>query len=105
MKYLIALVIPVTVSATDMTTQVEVYQSTHGSWSFVNTTDKTLRCNLGLTEYQRWSTSAIPKSPPLDKPFKVPGTIGNRNFDLEPYDTFVYSRKNVGTIYCETNHK
>ena len=102
MKYLIALVIPVTVSATDMTTQVEVYQSTHGSWSFVNTTDKTLRCNIGLTEYPRWSTSVMPKSPSFEKPIKVPGTIGNRNFDLKPYGNYSYSRKDVGTVYCET---
>ena len=102
MKYLIALVIPVTVSATDMTTQVEVYQSTHGSWSFVNTTDKTLRCNIGLTEYPRWSTSVMPKSPSFEKPIKVPGTIGNRNFDLKPSGNYSYSRKDVGTVYCET---
>ena len=102
MKYLIALVIPVTVSATDMTTQVEVYQSTHGSWSFVNTTDKTLRCNIGLTEYPRWSTRVMPKSPSFEKPIKVPGTIGNRNFDLKPYGNYSYSRKDVGTVYCET---
>jgi hypothetical protein len=99
-KYLVSLVIPITVSATDMTTRVEVFQYEHGAWRFTNTTDKHLRCNIGLTEYSRLSTSVMPKSPTLDKPFKVPGTIGNRNFSLEPYDTFVYSRKNVGTVHC-----
>ena len=86
-----------------MTTRVEVFQYEHGAWRFTNTTDKHLRCNIGLTEYPRWSTSVMSKSPTLNKPFKVPGTIGNRNFDLKPHDAFVYSRKNVGTIYCETN--
>lgn len=103
MKYLIALAIPVTVFATDMSTQVEVFQYDHGAWRFTNTTDKPLRCNIGLTEYPRWSTSVMPKSPTFDKPFKVPGTTGNRNFDLEPHDTFVYSRKNVGTVHCRLN--
>ena len=106
MKYLIALVIPITVNATDMSTQVEVFQYEHGAWSFTNTTDKHLRCNMGLTEYPRWSTSLPPKSPPFDKePITVPGTKGNRNFDLEPNDTFVYARPNVGTIYCELDHE
>jgi hypothetical protein len=100
-KYLVALLIPAVVSATDMTTQVEVSQYKHGAWRFTNTTNKHLRCNMGLTEYPRWSTSIMPKSPSLEEPFKVPGTTGNRNFDLEPYDTYVYNRKNVGTIYCE----
>ena len=105
MKYLIALLIPVVVSATDMTTQVDVFQYDHGTWRFTNTTDKHLRCNMGLTEYPRWSTSLPPKSPSLEKPFQVPATIGNRNFDLEPYDSYVYARENVGTIYCELDHE
>ena len=106
MKYLIALLIPVVVSATDMTTQVEVFQYDHGTWRFTNTTDKHLRCNMGLTEYPRWSTSVMPKSPSFEEaPITVPGTTGNRNFDLEPYDTYVYARKNVGTVYCELDHE
>ena len=106
MKYLVALLIPVTVSATDMTTEVDVYQYRHGGWSFVNTTDKHLRCNIGLKEYPRWSTSVMPKSPPFDEaPIRVPGTIGNRNFSLEPYDSYSYSRKDVGTIYCEIDRE
>ncbi len=93
------------VSATDMTTKVEVFQYDHGTWRFTNTTDKHLRCNMGLTEYPRWSTSLPPKSPSLEEPLKVPGTIGNRNFDLEPYDSYVYARPNVGTVYCELNNQ
>ena len=107
MKYLLALLIPATVSATDMTTQVDVYQYRHGGWSFVNTTDKHLRCNIGLTEYPRWSTSVMPKSPSFkESPFKWPGgTISNRNFSLEPFDSYSYSRKDVGTIYCELDRE
>lgn len=101
MRYLLALVIPVTVSATDMTAHVEVYQYDHGAWRYTNTSDKHLRCNMGLTEYPRWSTSVIPKSPSLDEPIKVLSTIGNRNFDLEPHSSFLFNRQNVGTIYCE----
>ena len=100
MKYLVSLVIPITVSATDMTTRVEVFQYEHGAWRFTNTTDKHLRCNIGLTEYSRLSTSVMPKSPPFKEPVKLPSTMGNRNFSLGPYDTFVYSRKNVGTVHC-----
>lgn len=88
----------------DMTTWVTVTQSSWGSWIFTNTSDKNLRCNLGLTEYPRWSTSVEPKSPSLsvkDSTVRIAGTNGNRNFDLEPYDSFVYDRPNVGTIYCE----
>lgn len=110
MKYLLALLIPVTVSATDMTTEVDVYQYQHGGWSFVNTSDKHLRCNIGLTEYPRWSTSVMPKSPSFndlkESIIKWPGgTISNRNFDLEPYGNYSYSRKDVGTVYCELNNE
>ena len=102
MKYLIALVIPVAVSATDMTTSVKVTQYNHGAWKFTNTTDQHLVCNMGLTEYPRWKDRPPSKSPPLSEGrIKVYGTTGNRNFDLEPNDTFVYARPNVGTIYCE----
>ena len=106
MKYLLALVIPVTVSATDMTTEVDVYQYRHGGWTFYNTTGEHIRCNIGLTEYPRWSTSIMPKSPSFDEsPFRLPGgTIGNRNFDLEPYGNYSYSRKDVGTLYCEISN-
>ena len=105
MKCLIALVIPIVVSATDMTTRVEVYQYDHGAWSFTNTSNKHLRCNMGLTEYPRWRASVMSKSPSLKEPFEVTGTIGNRNFNLEPYDRYVYSRPNVGTVYCVLNNQ
>ena len=104
MKYLIALVIPVTVFATDMTTRVDVYQYYHGGWSFYNTTDKHLRCNIGLKEYPRRSTITKTKSPSLsDDPIRMYGTTGNRNFDLDPRGIFTYDRPNVGTVYCELN--
>lgn len=106
MRYLLALMIPVTVSATDMSAHVEVYQYDHGAWRFTNTTNKHLRCNMGLTEYPRWSTSVMPKSPSFEEaPIAVPGTTGNRNFDLEPYDSYSYARPNVGTIYCELDRE
>lgn len=104
MRYLIALVIPVVVSATDMTTSVKVTQYEHGAWKFTNTSDQHLRCNIGLTNYPRWSTRAKPKSPSLsDDPVQIYGTTGNRNFDLDPHDIFIYDRPNVGTVYCELN--
>ena len=60
-----------------------------------------------LTEYPRWSTSVMPKSPSFkESPFKWPGgTISNRNFSLEPFDSYSYSRKDVGTIYCELDRE
>lgn len=104
MKYLIALIIPITVSATDMTTSVLVSQTDYGAWRFTNTSDQHLRCNMGLTTYPRRSTITKPKSPSLsDEPIRIYGTTGNRNFDLDPHGIFTYDRPNVGTVYCELN--
>lgn len=86
----------------DMTTWVEMEKSQYGNWYFTNTSDKLLVCQIGLTAPPRWSTSLPPMSPALTKKDSlVKSTIGSRNFDLEPGQTYVYSRNEVGTLYCE----
>lgn len=86
----------------DMTTWVEVKKSDYGNWFFTNTSDKLLVCQIGLQSPPRWSTSLPPKSPSLLKEdVLVESTIGSRNFDLEPNQTFTYARNDVGTLYCE----
>ena len=86
----------------DMTTWVEMEKSQYGNWYFRNTSDKLLVCQIGLTAPPRWSTSLPPMSPPVTKKDSlIESTIGSRNFDLEPGQTYVYSRNEVGTLYCE----
>ena len=86
----------------DMTTWVEMEKTKYNNWQFTNTSDKLLVCQMGLTAPPRWSTSLPPMSPPVTKEDSlVKSTIGSRNFDLEPGQTYVYSRNEVGTLYCE----
>lgn len=86
----------------DMTTWVEMEKTKYNNWHFTNTSDKLLVCQMGLTAPPRWSTSLPPMSPPVTKEDSlVKSTIGSRNFDLEPGQTYVYSRNEVGTLYCE----
>ena len=86
----------------DMTTWVEMEKTKYNNWHFTNTSDKLLVCQMGLTALPRWSTSLPPMSPPVTKKSSlVESTIGSRNFDLEPGQTYVYSRNEVGTLYCE----
>ena len=86
----------------DMSTWVEMERSQYGNWYFKNTSDKLLVCQIGLTAPPRWSTSLPPMSPALSKEHAlVKSTIGSRNFDLDPNETHVYSRNDVGTLYCE----
>lgn len=86
----------------DMTTWVKMEKTKYNNWHFTNTSDKLLVCQMGLTAPPRWSTSLPPMSPPVTKEDSlVKSTIGSRNFDLEPGQTYVYSRNEVGTLYCE----
>jgi hypothetical protein len=86
----------------DMTTWVTSVQYPHGSWRFTNNSDQHLMCQLGLTDPPRWSTSLPPISPKPDKPpVSIRSTVGQRNFELEPNDSFSYARNDVGTLYCE----
>jgi len=86
----------------DMTTWVEMKKSQYGNWYFTNTSDKFIVCQIGLQSLPRWSTSRPPMSPALTKKDSlIKSTIGSRNFDLEPGQTYVYSRNDVGTLYCE----
>ena len=90
----------------DMTTWVEIEKSQYGNWYFTNTSHKLLLCQIGLQSPPRWSTSLAPMSPSLTKKDSlVKSTIGSRNFDLEPGQTYVYARNDVGTLYCEEKRK
>lgn len=87
---------------TDMTTWVEMEKSQYGNWYFKNTSDKLIVCQIGLQSPPRWSTSVPPMSPALTKKDSlIKSTIGSRNFDMEPGQTYVHARNDVGTLYCE----
>ena len=105
-KYLIPILLPITVYATnDITTYVKVTQYDHGAWRFTNTTNRYLRCNMGLTTYLRNGISIPSKSPDLSHNTIIPSTTGSRNFSLDPYGSYVYDRPNMGTVYCEISQR
>lgn len=84
----------------DMTTWVEMTESTYGNWYLKNTSDKLLVCQIGLQSPPRWSTNLPRHGQGNHLPL-----IGSRTFDLEPGQTYKYAKNDVGSLYCVQKRK